>query len=110
MPYSESFMVPFRQFLRRPKPFFGHVIVEAMACSLPVAAFPLPGPVDVVADLGAGALNENLCQACIDCLDIPRKKALERAQVFTWENACQQFSQALVPMFQAKGQKVRPSF
>jgi glycosyltransferase involved in cell wall biosynthesis len=83
---------------------FGLVMVEAMACGLPVAAFPVPGPVDVVADSGAGALNENLRRACIDCLDIPRKKALERAQVFTWENACQQFSQALVPMVRPLGQ------
>jgi len=83
---------------------FGLVMVEAMACGLPVAAFPVPGPIDVVSDSGAGALNEDLRQACLDCLDIPREKALERAQTFTWANACQQFAQALVPMVKTLGQ------
>ena len=83
---------------------FGLVMVEAMACGLPVAAFPVPGPIDVVSDSGAGALNEDLRQACLDCLDIPRKKALEHAQIFTWANACHQFAQALVPMVKTLGQ------
>ncbi|MGA0792728.1 MAG: glycosyltransferase, partial [Burkholderiaceae bacterium] len=82
---------------------FGLVMVEAMACGLPVAAFPVPGPIDVVADSGAGALNDDLRQACLDCLDVPRQRALERAQVFTWANACQQFAQALVPMVRTVG-------
>ena len=54
---------------------FGLVMVEAMACGLPVAAFPVPGPIEVVADSGAGALNDDLRQACLDCLDVPRQKA-----------------------------------
>ena len=82
---------------------FGLVMVEAMACGLPVAAFPVPGPIDVVADSGAGALNDDLRQACLVCLDVPRQRALERAQVFTWANACQQFAQALVPMVRTVG-------
>lgn len=77
---------------------FGLVMVEAMACGLPVAAYPVPGPIDVVGDSGAGVLNQDLRQACLDCLDIDPAMALKRAAEFTWPIATQQFYRALTPM------------
>ena len=77
---------------------FGLVMVEAMACGLPVAAFPVPGPIDVVGNSGAGVLREDLKQACLGCLDIDRSAATKRAAEFTWPIATQQFYQALTRM------------
>lgn len=77
---------------------FGLVMVEAMACGLPVAAFAVPGPIDVVGDSGAGVLHEDLRQACLACLSIERQKARERAAQFTWPIATEQFYRALTPM------------
>jgi glycosyltransferase involved in cell wall biosynthesis len=74
---------------------FGLVMVEAMACGLPVAAFPVAGPLDVVGDSGAGVLSDDLHQACIACLSIDRSQAVQRAAQFTWPEASAQFYRAL---------------
>jgi glycosyltransferase involved in cell wall biosynthesis len=70
---------------------FGIVLLEAMASGTPVAAFPAPGPLDVVGDSGAGALDEDLRAACLRALDIPREAARKRAQAFTWRESARQF-------------------
>ncbi len=70
---------------------FGVVLLEAMASGTPVAAFPAPGPLDVVGDSGAGALDGDLRAACLRALDIPREAAWARAQEFTWEESARQF-------------------
>ena len=70
---------------------FGLVLLEAMACGLPVAAYPVPGPMDVVGASGAGVLNEDLELACQLALKIPKRVALEHAKSFTWDNATSQF-------------------
>lgn len=70
---------------------FGLVLLEAMACGLPVAAFPVMGPVDVIGASGAGALDEDLRAAALAALDIPREKARAHALTFTWENCARQF-------------------
>ncbi|MGA1228112.1 MAG: glycosyltransferase family 4 protein [Burkholderiaceae bacterium] len=77
---------------------FGLVMVEAMACGLRVAAYPVAGPIDVVGTSKAGVLSNDLLQACLACLEIPREAALERAAQFTWQAATEQFEAALVPM------------
>jgi len=69
---------------------FGMVLLEAMACGLPVAAFPVPGPIDVVG-AGAGVLSEDLRSAALTALDIKREVPLAHAQSFTWEVCAQQF-------------------
>ena len=77
---------------------FGLVMVEAMACGLPVAAYPVAGPIDVVGTSRGGVLSNDLRQACLACLEIPREVALRRASQFTWRTATEQFEAALVPM------------
>jgi len=69
---------------------FGIVMIEAMASGLPVAAFPAPGPIDVVAP-GAGVLDEDLRKACLEALTIPREQAREHSMRFTWEESARQF-------------------
>jgi glycosyltransferase involved in cell wall biosynthesis len=70
---------------------FGMVLLEAMACGLPVAAFPVMGPLDVVGGSGAGALDENLRAAALAALRISRDRARAHALTFTWENCARQF-------------------
>jgi hypothetical protein len=62
-----------------------------MACGLPVAAFPVMGPLDVVGGSGAGALDEDLRAAALAALEIPRGRARAHALTFTWENCARQF-------------------
>jgi glycosyltransferase involved in cell wall biosynthesis len=70
---------------------FGVVLLEALASGLPVAAFPAPGPLDVIGDSGAGVLGEDLRAACLSALAIPREAARRRAQAFTWRESARQF-------------------
>ncbi len=80
---------------------FGLVLVEAMAAGLPVAAFPVHGPLDVVGTSGAGALDADLAAAIARALRIPRAAALARAVDFSWEAAATQFETAVVDCLQA---------
>ncbi len=70
---------------------FGVVLIEALACGLPVAALPVPGPIDVIGPSGAGVLDFDLRAACLAALEIPREKARAHAQSFTWEKSARQF-------------------
>ncbi len=70
---------------------FGMVLLEALASGLPVAAFPVLGPLDVVGGSGAGVLDEDLRAACLAALDIPRALARAHAETFTWDRATRQF-------------------
>jgi glycosyltransferase involved in cell wall biosynthesis len=70
---------------------FGIVLIEAMASGLPVAAFPVSGPLDVIGESGAGALNEDLGAACMAALEIPRERAREHSLRFTWKESARQF-------------------
>lgn len=70
---------------------FGLVMIEALACGCPVAAYPVTGPLDVIGDSPAGALDHDLKAACLRALQIPRSAALAHARRFTWEAASRQF-------------------
>lgn len=71
---------------------FGLVMAEAISCGLPVAAFPVTGPIDVVEDGVTGILSEDLRDACI------RAHAMTpKYRPFSWEVATNQFIDNLVP-------------
>ena len=69
---------------------FGIVMIEAMASGLPVAAYPVPGPIDVVS-AGAGVLDEDLRAACLKALTLSRDEAREHSMQFTWRESARQF-------------------
>jgi glycosyltransferase involved in cell wall biosynthesis len=70
---------------------FGIVLIEALASGLPVAAYPVAGPLDVIGQSGAGILSEDLGAACLAGLAIPRAVAREHSLQFTWEESARQF-------------------
>jgi glycosyltransferase involved in cell wall biosynthesis len=71
---------------------FGNTILEALASGVPVAAYPVTGPLDIIGDdSDVGALNDDLHAACIAALSASREKARELAVQYSWEAATLQF-------------------
>jgi glycosyltransferase involved in cell wall biosynthesis len=78
---------------------FGLVMLEAMACGTPVAAYPVDGPLEVLNTQGGhkgGVLHVDLQQAFAAALDVDRAHARERALAFSWRQAGQMFHDNLV--------------
>lgn len=70
---------------------FGLVLLEALASGLPVAAYPVPGPLDIVGKRGVGAIDEDLRAAALAALAIPREGCRAHALNFTWRASATQF-------------------
>ncbi len=70
---------------------FGVVLIEALASGLPVAAYPVTGPLDVIGSTGAGVLDEDLGAACLAALKISPSVARKRSLAFTWRESARQF-------------------
>ncbi|GHF11178.1 GDP-mannose-dependent alpha-mannosyltransferase [Kordiimonas sediminis] len=87
---------------------FGLVMIEALACGTPVAAYPVQGPLDVVGFDGTGpfpewdkpvaVLDHNLGAAIKTALAIPRPHCTEFAALYSWDNVKDQFVDALHPI------------
>jgi len=75
---------------------FGLVMLEAMACGVPVAAFPVTGPIDVVEQGVSGVLDVDLGKAALAALRLDPAACLAHARRFTWEAATRQFESNLV--------------
>ncbi|MEM8983582.1 MAG: glycosyltransferase family 1 protein [Pseudomonadota bacterium] len=75
---------------------FGLVMLEAMACGLPVAAYPVVGPIDVVTPGVTGVLDEDLAAACHRALDIDRAECRRFAESRSWQHSIEQFFSNLV--------------
>ncbi|MCB1446908.1 MAG: glycosyltransferase family 1 protein [Rhizobiaceae bacterium] len=71
---------------------FGNVILEALASGVPVAAYPVTGPADILdGHPEAGALDQDLRKACLKALDASRSGARALAESYSWEAATRQF-------------------
>jgi glycosyltransferase involved in cell wall biosynthesis len=76
---------------------FGLVLLEALASGLPVAAFPVAGPIDVLQGCEAAALRHDLQEACLTALELNPRYAREHAEKFTWQQTTLQFIANLYP-------------
>jgi 1,2-diacylglycerol 3-alpha-glucosyltransferase/glucuronosyltransferase len=87
---------------------FGLVMLEAMACGLPVAALPVTGPVDVVKHGITGMLNNDLAKACHDASSLDRKACRDYALSRSWASATQQFQSHLAPIEYGTDENLSP--
>jgi glycosyltransferase involved in cell wall biosynthesis len=76
---------------------FGLVLLEAMACGVPIAAYPVTGPVDVVTKGVTGELDEDLRAATLAALKLDPRQCRAYALANTWETATRQFLAHLAP-------------
>jgi glycosyltransferase involved in cell wall biosynthesis len=84
---------------------FGLVMIEALASGVPVAGFPVPGPIDVIGQDGrgpfsdisltVGSLDINLARAMTKALGASRSMAARYGRSFSWQNCTDQFEDAL---------------
>lgn len=77
---------------------FGLVLLEALACGTPVAAYPVPGPLDVVGDSPAGCLGDDLTKATAQALTIDRSLCRQHALGFSWDKCADLFMSHLEPV------------
>ena len=80
---------------------FGLVMLEAMACGTPVAAYPVDGPLEVLGatagGVRGGVLDVDLHEASMNAMRVPRHEARARALAFSWTESATQFLRHLVP-------------
>lgn len=77
---------------------FGLVILEALACGTPVAAYPVQGPKDILTNENIGVLDNDLNQATRKALTLSRQECRRFALDYSWENCARQFVENLTPM------------
>jgi glycosyltransferase involved in cell wall biosynthesis len=77
---------------------FGIVLLEALASGLPVAAYPVTGPKDVLEGCEAAVLSDDLKSGTIEALQKPKDKALEWASRYTWKKSAEMFLNNLHPI------------
>jgi glycosyltransferase involved in cell wall biosynthesis len=76
---------------------FGLVNLEAMACGVPVAAYPVTGPIDVIEDGVTGALDEDLGRAALRALRLDPDACRNYALQYGWDVITREFESNLVP-------------
>ncbi len=76
---------------------FGLVLLEALASGVPVAAYPVTGPLDVIGDAPVGVLHDDLQQAALAALKLDPELCREFAMKYTWQKSMLQFQNNLAP-------------
>ncbi|MGH6860121.1 MAG: glycosyltransferase, partial [Phyllobacterium sp.] len=86
---------------------FGLVLLEAIACGLPVAAYPVPGPKDVIGATGAGILAEDLRQAALGALAMGQVEPGTALRDFSWKACADIFESILTAIGATRGVPAR---
>jgi glycosyltransferase involved in cell wall biosynthesis len=89
---------------------FGLVLLEALASGVPVAAFPVAGPRDVLGSASVGALSDDLRLACLAALRISPQDCLEFASGHTWEASARAFVENMALIRRVEPQRGASSF
>ncbi len=74
---------------------FGLVLVEALACGVPVAAYPETGPLDVIGNADVGRLDADLGRAARAALTLSRSACRAHALTYSWDRSVDQFLEGL---------------
>lgn len=77
---------------------FGLVMLEALACGTPVAAYPVQGPIDVVGNSDVAVLDDDLRRAALRAVRIDRLRCQKFANAFSWRAATAQFMALQTPV------------
>ena len=88
----------------------GQAMLEAMACGVPVAAYPVDGPLQLVGQSRGGALNEDLRLAWHDALKIQRHEARDRALLSGWGRSSAVFLSHLVVLPRHRRPRLKSGF
>ena len=83
---------------------FGLVMLESLACGTPVAAFPVTGPADVIAEAPVGCVHANLRHAALEALKVDRALCRPFAERHSWQSCTQLFLSHVVPVADAAPQ------
>jgi glycosyltransferase involved in cell wall biosynthesis len=83
---------------------FGLVLLEALACGVPVAAYPVTGPLDVIGDHPVGVLDNNLQRAAVKALDIDPALCRDYAMGYSWATSATQFKNNLVVFTESRSE------
>lgn len=78
---------------------FGIVIIESLACGTPVAAYPVPGPIDILDTGITGHISDNLKDSIDLCLTYNRERVEHASQKWTWDNCWEIFKNNLVSKY-----------
>ena len=81
---------------------FGLVIIEAMASGLPVAAYPVSGPIDIIPGSKGGVVDDDLLTACLGALELNPTDAIAHAQKYSWQAVSEVFFSLLTPQYQPR--------
>jgi glycosyltransferase involved in cell wall biosynthesis len=78
---------------------FGIVIIESLSLGTPVAAYPVPGPIDILEQDVNGHMSDNLSHSIKMAAKLDREKVKQSAEKWTWDNCWQMFKQNLISIF-----------
>jgi len=84
---------------------FGLVNIEAMACGVPVAAYRVSGPIDIIPGSKAGVCHDDLKTACLEALKLSAADCVAHAKTYSWEAVSDIFMSYLTPEYKPTARK-----
>ena len=76
---------------------FGIVVLESLSCGTPVAAYPVPGPKDILGGSKIDTLDQDLKTSALKALKVNREDCLEFAKKYSWEETARIFYNNISP-------------